>query len=87
MKWKKNRNLKAIAILRVSSHRQKDNTSHDVQEQEIKKYCDDESLELMKVFKIVESAKKSEDRLHYKEAIKWALKNSIPHILFYSIRI
>lgn len=76
-------NLKAIAILRVSSHRQKDNSSHEVQASDVKEYISEYSLKLVRTFKIVESAKDSGDRKLYREAIDYALKNKIKHILFY----
>ena len=82
MFWRGSNN-KAIGILRVSSARQKDNTSHEVQRHEVKEYCDSHNFELSKVFEIVESAKNSEDRTKYHAAIKWALDNKIQHVLFY----
>jgi site-specific DNA recombinase len=74
---------KALAILRVSSHRQKDNTSHDVQEREITAYCKANGLNLMEVISIVESAKDSDDRRKYLAALDVALKKKAKHILFY----
>lgn len=79
----KSLNNKAIAILRVSSARQKDNTSHEVQQSEIKEYCRGNGLELIKIEAIVESAKDSDDRKKYSAAIQYAISNSIRHILFY----
>ncbi len=73
----------AICILRVSSHRQKDNSSHDTQEQEIKKYCEKQNLSLHKSFTLTESAKRSEDRKQYHAAIKYALDKKIPDVIFY----
>lgn len=73
----------AICILRVSSHRQKDNSSHDTQEQEIKRYCEKQNLNLHKSFTLTESAKRSEDRKQYHAAIKYALDKKIPDVIFY----
>lgn len=81
--WKKNKNRKAIAILRVSSKRQEGNHSHELQEEKVSKYCKEHSLELEETRKIVESAKCSDERKKYAEAIKYALKNNIFHVLFY----
>lgn len=76
-------NRKGIGILRVSSHRQKDNISHDTQEKEIREYCARHRIELSRVFKIVESAKDSDNRKQYSEALASAISNDTPHILFY----
>lgn len=78
-----NINNKAVAILRVSSRRQADGISHDVQEQLIRDYCKDNGFSIEKVFKIVESAKDSEDRVKYHEAMTWIAKNKIGNVLFY----
>ncbi len=83
MSWKKNQNRKAIAILRVSSKRQEGNHSHDLQEQKIQDYCRENSLELVEARRIVESAKRSDERKKYSNTISYALKNKIPNILFY----
>src|SRR5688500_2350454 len=80
--WKGNDN-RAIAILRVSSHGQRDNTSHDVQETEVREYCRLNGLDLIQAFKLVESARHSENRTRYKQARDWALKEGVRHILFY----
>ena len=76
-------NKKAIAFLRVSSHRQKDNTSHGTQENELRTYCLELNLELIEIFPIVESAKKADERKQYQQAHSFALKNGIRHLLFY----
>ena len=76
-------NRRAIAFLRVSSTGQEDNGSHDLQEKEVRAYCENYSLEVIKVFRIVESAKDSEKRKQYHEAQLYAKKNKIRHILYY----
>lgn len=76
-------NTRALAILRVSSHRQKDSTSHEVQEREIQSYAEREGLRVERIAKITESAKDSENRKQYSEAISWALGNDARHVLFY----
>lgn len=85
MSWEKNKNKSAIAILRVSSRQQEGNHSHALQEEKISKYCLENGLEIVETRKIVESAKCSEDRKKYSEAIQYALKNKILHVLFYMI--
>ncbi|MGK5089534.1 recombinase family protein [Bdellovibrionota bacterium FG-2] len=82
MDWK-GKNNRAIGILRVSSNRQKDNTSHDVQRHEVQEYCQFNGLELTKVFEIVESAKDFEDRKKYRSAMLFAAEKGIQHVLFY----
>jgi site-specific DNA recombinase len=80
MNWK---STEAVAFLRVSSQRQKDNTSHETQEQEIKDYCREQGLELVRTVRMVESAKDSKKRTKYIEGIAWALKNKVQHVVFY----
>ena len=77
------RNRRGIGIVRVSSKRQKDNTSLDSQESEIRAYCKQAGLEVVETFAIAESAKNSDDRMAYKKAITFALKSNIRHVLFY----
>ena len=74
-----------MAILRVSSWRQEGNNSHQVQEEKIKEYCKVNSLELVDdgIRKIVESAKRSDERKKYAECIASALRQDIFNILFY----
>jgi hypothetical protein len=78
-------NKKSIAILRVSSKQQERGTSLESQEKEIQGYCKEFGLEVIAngIFRISESAKDSHDRKKYKEAIRFALKNRIRHIIFY----
>lgn len=76
-------NSSAVAFLRVSSMRQKDNSSHETQEQEIRAYAKENALDLMQVVRLTESAKDSEKRKQYREGLKWALKNKVRHVLFY----
>lgn len=74
---------RAIAILRVSSHRQKENSSHDTQDGDVQHYADGSGLKLVEVFRMVESAKDSEQRRKYHEAIKYAHRHKIKHVIFY----
>ncbi len=82
MEWL-GRSNEAIAILRVSSHRQKDNTSHAVQAKAVREYAEEYGLKLVRVTPIVESAKDAEDRTKYQSEIQCALKQKVRHILFY----
>lgn len=83
MDWKSEPNKRALAILRVSSHRQTDNFSHELQETEIHEYCKKHQLTLVEVRKITESAKNSEKRHQYNAALDWALGNGCLHVLFF----
>ena len=87
MDWhhEKELNKKAIAILRVSSKQQEDNTSLTSQEKEIKAYCIEFGLAIVDdgVFRISESARDTDNRKKYKEAIRFALKKRIRHVIFY----
>jgi site-specific DNA recombinase len=74
---------KAIAVLRVSSHRQKDGASHDVQESKIREYAELAGLVVVRSFPIVESAKASEDRHKYQAAMTWAKNSGVKHVCFY----
>lgn len=76
-------NNKAIGFLRVSSHRQKDNTSHEVQEKEVTEYCQNHGLKLVKVVRIVESAKDSDTRKKYRKAKDDAIAEGIRHHVYY----
>lgn len=80
--WMGNDN-RAIKILRISSHRQKDNTSHDVQSKEMDEYAATHDLAVVNSFPIIESAKDADERRNYNAAIEWALRRGIRHILFY----
>ena len=76
-------NRNGLAIVRVSSRRQTDNTSHEVQEADIRSYSERHGIKLVQVFRITESAKDSDFRVEYNLAIKHALTNDIRHVLFY----
>jgi site-specific DNA recombinase len=81
--WMQHRNKRSIAIVRVSSRKQTDNTSHEVQEKEVSAYCKRNDLNLVKVFRITESARYSEHRKQYKSAIDFMLSQGVRHLLFY----
>ena len=77
------KNKKAVAILRVSSFKQKDGLSHDVQAEAVKRYAEEEKLQLVKIYTIAESAKKSADRRKYREAMDYVADENIGNVLFY----
>lgn len=54
-----------------------------MQKAEIVDYCGRNGLQLVQTFSVIESAKDSESRAKYREAIEWAIKNKIRHIVFY----
>lgn len=77
------RNKNAVAILRVSSKGQKDGSSHSVQDQRTKEYCEEMGLKLVKTFVITESAKKSQDRVKYHDAMEFVKANKCGNVVFY----
>ena len=80
--WK-GKNNRAVAILRVSTKRQEQGVSHSLQKQQVDGWVEKHKLDLAKVFQISESAKDSDNRRKYHEAIEWSLKNKVRHVLFY----
>lgn len=78
------RNKNAVAIIRVSSVRQNDGISHQVQEQRIREYCEQSDLLLVKVFVLTESAKDSASRIKYHEAMSFIRKHKHGNVLFYA---
>lgn len=78
-----NDNKRGLGIVRVSSRRQEGNISHETQEAEIRAYCDRLGIRLEAVLRIVESAKDSDARKKYAEAIARALTDDVRHVLFY----
>jgi DNA invertase Pin-like site-specific DNA recombinase len=81
--WKLSSNRRSVAILRVSSRKQTDNTSHEVQEREVADYAKSNGLNLVKVYKITESARHSKNRKQYRAALDFILSEGVRHILFY----
>lgn len=78
------KNKKAVAILRVSSVKQTDGgISHQVQEEKCREYAKDLGLDLVSVFTFAESAKDSQHRKKYNEAMAFVRKNKIGNVLFY----
>lgn len=69
------RNKNAISIVRISSGRQADGSSPEVQREVAGKFCKRHGLDLIRTFEIIESAKASQSRKQYQEAIRFAEKN------------
>jgi site-specific DNA recombinase len=74
---------RGLAVLRVSSRRQEDGFSHDLQEQEVRQYAAREGIELVDIVRFIESAKKSGERKQYDAAIQKVLSHKIENLLFY----
>ncbi|RYE33303.1 MAG: hypothetical protein EOP48_30805, partial [Sphingobacteriales bacterium] len=81
--YREESNKEALAIVRVSSHKQTEGASPDVQENEIYRYCAERGLVLVRVARLQESAKDSDKRQEYDKEIRHALKKNIRHVLFY----
>jgi hypothetical protein len=72
---------KAICIIRVSSLRQEDGCSYELQNEMMKEYAKENKLSIEREFRFAESAKDSAKRIKYRNAISWALEQRIVHIL------
>jgi site-specific DNA recombinase len=78
------RNKNAVAILRVSSTKQTDGgISHQVQEERCREYCEKMGLILVEQFVITESAKDSQERKKYHNAMDFVKKRKIGNVVFY----
>lgn len=75
-------NNKAILMIRVSGRGQAENTSFTSQQGDGQIYAKTMGLDVVKVFKVVESAKDSAMRTQYKAAFKWADDNGVRHRIF-----
>ncbi|MDQ3232366.1 MAG: recombinase family protein, partial [Pseudobdellovibrionaceae bacterium] len=82
--WRTETRRDAVAIKRVSSHKQGDGVSPSVQEEEIRKYCAERNLKIVKIVNLEESAKVSGNRSEYAHALKNILKSQIHHIVYYA---
>ena len=81
--WKLDLNKRAVAIVRRSSQGQKENTSAETQQRDIRAYCEKHGLEIVKLESIIETAYKGEDRKKYRALMLFAQAQGIKHILFY----
>lgn len=83
MEWKNDPNKRALAIVRRSSSGQKENTSAETQEREIREYSMRHNLDLIKFESIIETAYQADARKKYNALMQFALAQGIKHILFY----
>ncbi len=78
------KNKNAVAILRVSSVKQTDGgISHQVQEEKCREYAKELGLNIVQVFTFAESAKNSNERHKYNEAMTFVKKRKVGNVLFY----
>ncbi len=74
---------KAILFLRVSSKGQEDNYSLDAQEKLAKQYAQQNNLEIVKIWKVSESAWGKKERKNFLEMLEYVKKHQeIKHIIF-----
>src|SRR5580700_10766027 len=81
--WKEDPNKRALGIVRRSGVGQKDNTSAETQERQLREYVEQHGLDLLKIEPIIETAYHSEDRKKYQALMQYAQSQGIKHILFY----
>lgn len=77
-----------VALARVSSREQeREGFSLDVQEDALKRYADQHGGQVVKFFKIAETASKRDERKTFKEMIAFAKKNcfALDGLLFYKV--
>ena len=72
----------AVLWIRVSSESQSHGYSPEAQEELLKKAA--EKLEVVKTFRVTESAKTSENRRQFKEMVEYVKANSVGHLVAYS---
>lgn len=80
--------LRFIALARVSSREQeREGFSLDVQEEALQKYAERQRGEIIKLFRIAETASKTDERKAFKELISYVKKNAsiLDGILFYKV--
>jgi site-specific DNA recombinase len=76
-------NNSAVLWIRVSSEPQSHGYSPDAQEDILKKAAS--GLEVVETFRVIESAKTSENRRQFKSMIEYVKANSVGHIVAYSV--
>lgn len=79
---------KAVAYLRISSHRQIDNESPDTQREVIRRYADSQSIEVIEWFFDEAKSGKNAEREELKNMLQFALKykGKIDHVIVYNMR-
>ena len=78
---------RAVAYVRVSSIKQKDNASPETQVQKIQDYADSNNIEIVEWFKDIAKSAKNANREGLQEMIKFALKERehINHLIVYKM--
>ena len=77
-----------VALARVSSREQeREGFSLEVQEDALKRYAEAHDGEIVKLFKIAETASKGDERKTFRELVAYAKKNaaSLDGLLFYKV--
>jgi DNA invertase Pin-like site-specific DNA recombinase len=77
-----------VALARVSSREQeREGFSLEVQEEALKRYATQAGGEIAKLFKIAETASKTDERKTFRELIAYAKKNApfLDALLFYKV--
>ncbi len=77
-----------VALARVSSREQeREGFSLEVQEEALKRYAEQHGGEIVRLFKIAETASKAEERRAFRELIRFAKKNApgLDGLLFYKV--
>ena len=75
---------KTLGIVRVSSTKQKNNTSPGTQRDGIEAYTDRMGLQLVDVVEFHESAKRSKDRTKFRAALRRFVDEDVRHLCFYA---
>lgn len=83
MEWKNDLNKRTLGIVRRSSDGQKENTSAETQERDLRRYAEANGLELIMIEPIIETAYKTDKRKKYQALMQQAQSQGIKHILFY----
>lgn len=85
MEWnyQKESDHSGMGMVRCSTKGQMKGASPEAQEREIRKYAEENNIDLRYVVHISESAWNSEDRTAYKKEIGKCLRSKIKHVLFY----
>ena len=75
------KNLRSVTLARVSSRAQEDGYSLDAQSKLMRAYCTNNELQLVKEFRIAETASKDEQRKVFKEMLKEIQQDKISHLI------
>jgi len=75
------KNTRSVTLARVSSRAQEDGYSLDAQSKLMRAYCTNNGLELVKEFRIAETASKGERRKVFKEMLEEIRQDKISHLV------